>query len=82
MTKAFIPFSTEQLEFLQKHYNINPMDDCIHVSDGIAHKKGTIWLKTNEGPTSHYCAKVWEYIKENPSDYCVNKPTGKFTYDE
>lgn len=77
-----VPFTPEQLKFLQTAYGINPLNDFVHVSDGLVRKSGTVWRKDPLGPKSVYCEKVWADMKKNPSNYAVNMPTGTFTYDE
>lgn len=73
-------FSTEQLNFLQDSYGINPMDDFVQVVDGVATKRGNIWIKTEYGP-NHVSAKAnWQDIKANPQNYFINKPKFKVEY--
>lgn len=80
MTKAVVPFSIEQLQFLQTHYRINPIEDCVVLEDGIVHKDSRVWLRGEDGPEQIKAFSVWNQLKKNPENFRVNKPKVKVEY--
>lgn len=75
-----VPFSIEQLEFLQTQFGINPLTDRIHIRDGIASKTDHLWVRQADGP-KHVSAKLlWKEIQENPQSFSFKKPEVKVEY--
>lgn len=76
-----ISFTEEQIKFLKETYDIE-VNEAIKIRDGYVTKESSVWWWHEYAPEKIIAAEHWGNIKYYPHLYSIEKPSGKFVYNE